>query len=116
MLPHEKLEAFWLADEYVAFLDDLLPRIRAVSSRDGDQLDRCAGSVILNLIEAAADHSPGDKARFFRYSRREVNESYGVLWRHHRKKNISDAELRIGKYYVDRTSGMIWKLIKAWER
>jgi hypothetical protein len=28
MLPHERLEAYWLAEEYVAFIDDLLPRVR----------------------------------------------------------------------------------------
>ena len=115
MLPHENLEVFWLAEEYVSYLDHLLPRIKALSTRDSNQLDRSAGSIILNMIEGAADHSPGDKARFFRYSRREVNESYGVLWRHQRKDNISEVELRIAKYYVDRASAMIWGLIKHWE-
>ena len=115
MLPHEKLRAFWLAEEYVAFLDYLLPRIIAVSKRDGDQLDRNAGSLLFNFMEAASDHSPGDKVRFFRYSRREVSESFGVLWRHHRKKTITPAELRIGKYYADDLSAMIWGLMKRWE-
>ena len=81
MLPHENLDAFWLAEEYVAFLDYLLPRIKAASKADGDQLDRNGGSVLLNLMEAAADRSAGDKVRFFRYARREVNESYGVFVR-----------------------------------
>lgn len=77
MLPHERLEAYWLAHEYVAFVDYLLPRIERRSRRDADQLDRSAGSIVFNFIEAAADLSPNDKARFFRYSRREVSES---LW------------------------------------
>ena len=115
MLPHEKLEAFWLAEEYVAFIDHILPRVILASKRDGDQLDRNAGSLLLNLIEAAADHSPGDKVRFFRYSRREVSESYGVFWRQHRKHNITEAELRIARHYTDRLSAMIWGLMKRWE-
>ena len=114
MLPHEKLEAFWLAEEYVAFIDYMLPRIRLASKRDADQLDREGGSIILNLIEAAAELSPADKVRFFRYSRREVSESYGVFWRHHRKRRVSDADLRVAAYYTDRLSGMIWGLIKRW--
>ena len=114
MLPHETLEAYWLAEEYVAFIDYLLPRIRRASRHDADQLDRSGGSLTFNLIEAAADTSPGDKARFFRYSRREINESYGVLWRHHRKKTITDAELRIARYYTDHLSAMLWRLIKKW--
>jgi four helix bundle protein len=112
MLPHERLEAFWFADEYVAFIDYLLPRIRTASQSDADQVDRCGGSILFNFIEASADKSPGDKARFFRYSRREVSESYGVLWRQHRKKCLGEAEIRIARYYADRLSGMIWGLIK----
>ena len=115
MLPHEKLEAFWFAEEYVAFIDYLLPRINAASKRDGHQLDGSGGSILLNFIEACADHSPGDKVRFFRYSRREANEAYGVFYRHRRKNTITEAELIIAKYYADRLSAMIWGLIKAWE-
>lgn len=116
MLPHEKLEVFWLAEEYVSFIDYMLRRIRKASKPDGDQLDREAGSMILNLIEAAADMSPPDKVRFFRYSRREVNESFGVFWRHHRKGRVTDAELRIARYYVERVSASIWGLMKSWSK
>ena len=114
MLPHEGLEAYWLAEEYVAFIDRLLPRVKRAERHDADQLDRSGGSLVFNLIEAAADKSPGDKGRFFRYSRREISESYGVLWRLHRKQRITDAEMRIAKYYADRLSAMLWGLIKEW--
>ena len=114
MLPHERLDAYWLAEEYVAFLDRLLPRVRIESRHDADQLDRSGGSLVFNLIEAAANKSPGDKVRFFRYSRREISESYGVLWRHHRKTRITAAEMRIARYYADRLSAMLWGLIKKW--
>ena len=114
MLPHEKLEAYWLAEEYVAFIDHLMPRVRMASRSDADQLDRSGGSLVYNLIEGATDTSPGDKVRFFRYSRRELSESYGVLWRQHRKTCITDTEIRIAKYYAERLSGMLWGLIKTW--
>ena len=114
MLPHERLESYWLAEEYVAFIDYLLPRIKRASRRDADQLDRSGGSLVFNLIEAAAEHSPGDKARFFRYCRREISESYGVCWRHHRRRRLSDAEIRTAKHYADRLSAMLWGLIKKW--
>ena len=114
MLPHERLEAYWLAEEYVAFIDHLLPRIRKASRHDADQLDRSGGSLVFNLIEAAADTSRGDKVRFFRYSRREVSESYGVLWRQHRQKCITESEMRTARYYTDHLSAIIWQLIKKW--
>jgi len=115
MLPHEKLEAYWLAEEYVAFIDYLLPRIKKSSRNDADQVDRSGGSLVFNFIEAAAETSPGDKVRFFRYSRREISESYGILWRQNRKKCISDTELHIARSYADRLSAMIWGLIKRWD-
>lgn len=114
MLPHEKLEVYWLAEEYVAFIDYILPRIKAASKPDANQLDREGGSIVLNLIEFAAETSPKDKTRFLRYSRREVNESFGVFWRHHRKRTLTETELRIARYYTDRLSGMMWGLMKRW--
>jgi hypothetical protein len=116
MLPHEKLEAYWFADEYVAFIDYILPRIRAVSKPDADQLDRQGGSILYTLIEGSADLSPADKVRYFRYSRREVHESFGVFWRHWRKGTITDAELRIARYYTERLSVIIWGLMKRWSQ
>ena len=112
MLPHERLDAYRLAEEYVAFIDCLLPRVYMVSRCDADQLDRSGGSPVFNFIEAAADKSPGDKVRPFRYSGRDIRESYGVLWRHQGKKRITDVEMRIAKYYADRLSAMLWGLIK----
>ena len=50
MLPHERLEAYWLAEEYVAFIDHLLPRVQTVSRHDADQLDRSGGSLVFNLV------------------------------------------------------------------
>jgi hypothetical protein len=74
MLPHERLEAYWLAEEYVAFIDYLLPRIKTGSRHDADQLDRSGGSLVLNFIEAASDNHRATKfvsfatpgAKFFR--------------------------------------------------
>jgi four helix bundle protein len=116
MLPHERLQVFWIADEYVSWLDrDILPRIGAVSKRDFGQIDGSAGSLIYNIIEAAADKPPLDKARFFRYARREVNESFGVIWRNYRRGIITEEELQKARDYVDQISRILWTLIKTWE-
>lgn len=116
MLPHEKLDAYWFLEEYAAFIDYILPRIKRVSMADFEQLDRQRGSMLYNTIEACADISPGDKARYFRYSRREVQESFGVFWEHHRKGTITETELRIARYYVERSSAMLWFLMRRWAK
>lgn len=114
MLPHERLEIYWLTEEYVAFIQYMMPRIRARSRHDADQLDREAGSMLLNLIEGTAETSPPDKVRFLRYYRREVNESYGVFRKQHLSGAITHAELRIANYYADRLSGTAWRIMKRW--
>jgi four helix bundle protein len=114
MLPHERLEVFWLAQEYADFIEYLMPRIARASRNDADQLDREAGGILYNLVEAASEMSPGDKVRFLRYSRREVTESFGVLFRNHRRHVITDAEIRIAHYYTDRLSATLWRMVKKW--
>jgi four helix bundle protein len=116
MLPHESLEVYWLAEEYVAFIQHVHARIRRASKNDADQLDRQGGSMLYNIIEASADTSPGDKARFYRYARREVNESFGVFRKARLNNAITETELRIAHYYADRLSAALWGLIKRWER
>ena len=105
-----------MADDFVALIDYVLPRIRAASERDADQLDGSGGSLLYNIIEASADKSPGDKARFFRYARREANEAFGVLFRSHRNGRITETEFIAARHYTDRISRMLFGLIKKWEK
>jgi four helix bundle protein len=116
MLPHETLEAYWVAVDYVGLIDHVRPRIRRASRRDGDQLDGSGGSLLYNLIEAAAEIKPLEKAKFYRYARREVNEAFGVLFRAHRNGLITDEEFAAARHYADRLSAMLWGLIERWSK
>ena len=116
MLPHEALEVYWLADEYAAFCEHLLPRVMQVSRHDGDQLDRASGAIPTQITEAGSELSNGDKAKYFRYARREALETLAILRRQCRRGGITASELRIAEHYVDRLSAMLYKLIKRGSR
>jgi four helix bundle protein len=113
VLPYERLEVYWLADEYVAFIDHILPRIRRKTPNDADQLDRAASSIPNNIAEGSADRSRADRIRFFTYSRRSSSECHNIILRAGRSRCVSEAEVRISHSYADRLSAMLYKLIRV---
>ena len=111
VLPYERLEVYWLAEEYVAFVDYLLARMKP--STDTDQLKRAAGSIVFNIAEGAADRPRGDRIRIFSYARRSTSETNSILRRIARAGEASADEVRISYSYADRISAMLWNLIRA---
>ena len=73
--PHRELDVYKRTIEAIS----LIARISsAIPSRDGwlaRQIRRSGGSILLNLGEACGEHSPLEKARIFRISRRSAFET-----------------------------------------
>ena len=113
MLPFERLEVYWLAEEYVGFIDFVLRRLSARWATDSDQLRRAAGSITYNIAEGVADRPRGDRVRLLTYARRSASETISVLRRLARSDVVSADEVRIAYSYADRISAMLWRLIQA---
>jgi four helix bundle protein len=113
MLPHERLEVYWLAQEYVAFVDYLMPSFKRAPRNDVNQLDRAAGSIPYNIGEGCSDRTPKERIRFFCYARRSTSECHAIFTRLHRRGCVSDLHLRISYSYADRISAMLYNLIKV---
>ena len=76
---HEKLDVYQASIEFLVLADEIassLPNGRAYMA---DQLRRAASSISLNIAEGAGEFSKGDKARFYRMSRRSGTECAGIL-------------------------------------
>jgi len=76
---HEKLNVYQVAIEFLVVADEIasgLPKGRAYMA---DQLRRASSSISLNIAEGAGEFSKGDKARFYRMSRRSATECAGIL-------------------------------------
>ena len=113
MLPYERLEVYWLAEEYVAFIDIVLQRLDRRFAVDADQLRRASGSIIYNIAEGAGDRSRADRVRLLTYARRSVSETHSVIRRLQRFGVVTADEVRISYSYADRISAMLWNLIRA---
>ncbi len=73
--PHRQLDVYKRTLEAISLIARMS---NAVPSRDGwlaKQIRRSAGSILLNLGEACGEHSPLEKARIFRISRRSAFET-----------------------------------------
>lgn len=73
--PHRQLDVYKRTLEAISLIARMS---NAVPSRDGwlaKPIRRSAGSILLNLGEACGEHSPLEKARIFRISRRSAFET-----------------------------------------
>jgi four helix bundle protein len=78
--PHfDRLDAYRVAIEYVRMTRPLVLRLRRSDLPMSDQLQRAVISIPCNLAEGAGEFSPGDKARFYRYSLRSTTETIALI-------------------------------------
>ena len=112
---HRDLDVYKRASGAIA----LLARITAaIPSRDAwlaKQIRRAGGSILLNLGEGCGEHSPLEKARIFRISRRSAFEAGDglQLTKIYTKPDtqlVNDADDELV-----RVSEMLTKLAKHWE-
>ena len=78
LFPHERLEAWRQARNFYLGCSQLggLPR---AAGHLGDQLERAALSVVLNIVEGAGRSSPKEKRHFFSIALGSLAESVAVL-------------------------------------
>ncbi len=68
-------EVFRIAVEVAVLGDEIAEGVRADRPWAARQIGRSSLSVATNVGEAQGEHSPGDKARFYRYARRSATEA-----------------------------------------
>lgn len=76
---HEQLEVYQVAIRFVAVANDIVQALPRGRGYLGDQLQRAATSIPLNIAEGAGEHSGPEKARFYRIARRSATESAAIL-------------------------------------
>jgi four helix bundle protein len=76
---HERLEAYKVAQEFLALAQAILDEMPRGGSRLRDQLADAAESILLNTAEGAGRRAPRDKARFFDIARGSAEECAAIL-------------------------------------
>ncbi len=109
---HEKLDVYVAAIDFVALADEVvehLPRGRAYL---GDQLQRAATSVPLNIAEGAGELSGNEKARFYRMAKRSAIECATITHVCRRLGLVDDARYQAGREFLLRVVAMLVQMVK----
>lgn len=79
LLDHEKLTVYQIAIEFVVLADEIIEHLPRGRAYLGDQLQRAALSIALNIAEGAGEYAIDEKARFYRMAKRSATECAGIL-------------------------------------
>ena len=110
---HEKLDVYKLAIEFMARADGIVESLPRGRGYLGDQLQRAALSIVLNIAEGAGKYSPADKGAFYARARGSVTESAAVLDVCVKLELVVEPVVDENKQLLERLSQMLTKLIKA---
>jgi len=77
--PHERLDAYSVARDLVAFAAQHRSYLRGLPGETGPQLERALVSTLLNIAEAAGRQGVRDRARVFAVARGEACEAAAAL-------------------------------------
>lgn len=109
---HEKLAAYQLSIELVAWVTDILeniPKSLAVC----DQLDRASTSIPLNIAEGNGKFTPPDRCRYFDNARGSALECAAALDVLVAKKRATAAQVEHGKEHLHRIVSTLVGLIRS---
>jgi four helix bundle protein len=100
--PHRDMDVWRRAINAVSMIVEITNAIPARDSWLAKQIRRAAGSIVLNLGEACGEHSPFERARFLRMSRRSAYETADGLqlvkiYSRPEEKLIEEADTELGR-------------------
>jgi len=108
---HEKLDVYRAALAFLATADEILEEVPRGRGHLGDQLDRAATSILLNVAEGAGEFAPAEKARFYRMARRSANECAAILDVYRARHSVGDAALDVGRELLLRIVAMLTRMV-----
>jgi len=76
---HERMEVYRRAMQFVKLASAIRQQFSVRRTSIGDQLDRAAISIPLNVAEGAGEFARREKARFYRIARRSATECAAIL-------------------------------------
>jgi len=77
--PHERLDAYGVAEQLVAWVARYRHKLHGLPGEAGPQLERASVRALLNIAEAAGRQGPRDRARVFALARGETCEAAAAL-------------------------------------
>jgi four helix bundle protein len=109
---HEKLDVYLIAIEFVVAADGIVEHLPRGRGYLGDQLQRAALSISLNIAEGVGEYSSDEKIRFYRMAKRSATECAGILHVCQRLQLIDEERYAIGRQLLIRVVSMLIKMAK----
>lgn len=112
---HERRDVYRAAIEFLGFADDIVERLPRGRTHLGDQLQRAATSIPLNIAEGAGEFSVNDKRRFYRMALRSLTECAAILVVCRTLRPAEEATLASGRDLLVRIVSMLTRMAKPSE-
>ena len=109
---HEKWDVYQVTLEFVALISKIIEKLERGKGCLADQLLRAGTSVPLNIAEGAGEHSPNEKARFYRMAKRSATECASILDVYKRLKIVEESDYDQGRELLLRIVAMLTKMVK----
>ena len=106
----EDLDVFNVAVEMLICVDEIAEALPVGRGYMRDQLRRAANSVVLNVAEGAGEYSPGDKARFYRMSKRSATEAAAQIIVASRLELTGSADVAQARKLLHRVVSMLVRM------
>lgn len=113
--PHERLDVYKVAREFSREASGIVADLPRGSSDLGDQLQRAATSIVLNIAEGAGEFSSKEKARFYRIASRSAAECAAALDLAKDLYGLDPARAQRTKALLQRAGAMLTKLARLHE-
>jgi four helix bundle protein len=112
LFDHERLDVYRVSIDFIALVESLLENLPRGRAYLGDQMQRAATSIALNIAEGAGEFSAKDKARFYRMALRSARECAALLDVMKTAKLANAANLSSGRELLLRVVQMLTKRVK----
>ena len=120
MFDHEKLDAYQLELQFIAWVTDLLEEVAKHASGKTaevcDQLDRASLSALLNTAEGNGKRQRQGRAKFFDDARGSATECAGCLDALVAKRVATEGRIRDGKLMLVRIVSMLCGLVDRFDQ
>jgi four helix bundle protein len=108
---HERLDVYKAAIAFLALVHEILEHLPKGRGHLGDQLERAATSILLDIAEGAGEFASQEKARIYRISRRSATECSAILDVCRARKLVAEARLDAGRELLLRILAMLTRMI-----
>ena len=111
-LDYEKLDVYRVAMGLILAVEEIVERLPIGRAYLVDQVRRSSASVVLNIAEGAGEHSPAEKARFYRMAKRSATECASTIEICLHLRLIEEAQYAKVRERVIRIVAMLTRLIQ----